>query len=339
MNANENKTYVSATKAWAKPNTFFETLPIHKIQDATLVRFVTKAGIELDKIQLTGAVLITDNGIEMLVRSCPNLTSVNLSGCGKVTDAGIVYLTERCQKLQSLLLSGITVSDHALATLSISNHGLLREIDLSCCRPSGEPNLSNVVLMENSQTHCLITDGGLMKLAEGCPQLESISLAFCRTITGHSIAHMAQHCPRLISINFSECYLISDDGFCAIAQRCQGLQIAELSNCPGLSNAAVQQLLKLSLRSLNVSGCRDLTDGLLAGVHCPSLERINMNNIDGLTDAVLTAMSDGCPALKEIEIAGASITDIGTYDSYPYLHYSTFLLTILPLTTSTPSIL
>ena len=312
MSGTENKTYVSATKAWAKPTSFFETLPIHKVQDATLVRFVTKAGLELNKIQLTGAVQISDNGIEVLVRSCPNLTSVNLSGCGSVTDAGIVFLTERCQKLQSLLLSGIAVSDHALVTLSMNNHGLLREIDLSCCRPSGEPNLSNVVLMEASSTYCLITDGGLMKLVEGCPQLESISLAFCRTITGLAIAHMAQHCSRLISINLSECYMIGDDGFCAIAQRCQGLQIAELSNCPGLSNAAIQQLLKLPLRSLNVSGCRDITDGSLAGVHCPTLERINMNNIDNLTDTVLTAMSDGCSALKEIEIAGAGITDIGT---------------------------
>ena len=324
----ENKTYVSATKAWAKPTTFFETLPIHKIQDTTLARFVAKAGLELNKIQLTGAVQITDNGIEVLVRSCPNLTSVNLSGCGNVTDAGVLFLTERCQKLQSLLLSGIAVSDHALAILSVNNHGMLREIDLSCCRPSGEPNLSNVVLMEASSAYCLITDGGLMKLAEGCPQLESISLAFCRTITGLGISHMAQHCPRLVSLNLSECYLISDDGFCAIAQRCQGLQIAELSNCPGLSNAAVQQLLKLPLRSLNVSGCSDITDGSFSGVHCPTLERINVNNVGSLTDAILTSMSDGCPALKEIELAGAGITDIGTSDCCPYSHPSSLPLTI-----------
>jgi hypothetical protein len=167
--------------------------------------------------------------------------------------------------------------------------------------------------MEGCSDFCRITDGGLMKLSEGCPLLESVSLAFCRTITGIGLAYFVKNCPGLVNINLSECSVISDNGFLAIAETCQSLKVIELPKCYGLSNFAVQQLLRLPLLlSINIGGCREVTDQAFAGFNCPTIERLNLNNIGRLTDAVLIALAEGSPrSLKELEVCGSQITDLG----------------------------
>ena len=303
------KSFVSTEKATAKPGTFFDTLEREKIQDKTLIRF---ANAQLERINLAGAIQITDAGVEALAGSSPNLQYINLSAVNQVTDRGVQSLAERCKNLRCLLLAGCTISDHTLAVLSFHSHSL-REIDLSCCRPSSDTKAPNCIVMEGCSDSCRITDGGLMKLSEGCPLLESASFAFCRTITGIGLAYFVKHCPGLVSINLAECSVISDDGFLAIAETCKNLKVIELPKCYGLSNLAVQQLFRLPLLvSINIGGCREITDQAFAGFHCPTIERLNLNNIGRLTDAVLIAIAEGCPpGLKELELCGSQITDIG----------------------------
>lgn len=305
------KTYISTELAITTPTTFFATLPIEKINDETLARFAANGGNELERINLAGAVQITDAGVDALARSSPNLHYINLSAVDQVTDRGVQSLAEHCKNLRSLLLAGCTISDHTLAMLSVHSHSL-REIDVSCCRPSSDTKVPNSIVFEGRSDFCRVTDGGLMKLSEGCPQLESISLAFCRTITGIGLAYLAKNCPRLVSMNLSECALIADDGFCAVAQTCTSLKLVELSKCYGLSNLAVQHLLRLPfLISMNIGGCSEITDQAFAGIRCPVMERLNLNNIGRLTDTALIALAEGCPGLKELELCGSQITDIG----------------------------
>ncbi len=42
-----------------------------------------------------------------------------------------------------------------------------------------------------------ITDTGLVKLAEGCPSLEDVSLLGCRSVTYQGVASLAKLCPSL----------------------------------------------------------------------------------------------------------------------------------------------
>ena len=103
------------------------------------------------------------------------------------------------------------------------------------------------------------------------------------------------------------------EGFTALAAHCAGLQQVELGNCPGLTDAAVQRLLRLpTLRSFNVTGGRGLTDAAFDDVHCPTLHRLGAGHVGTpLSDAAVATIGTGCPELLELDVGGSAVTDVG----------------------------
>jgi EIN3-binding F-box protein len=50
-----------------------------------------------------------------------------------------------------------------------------------------------------------ITDAGIISLASGCPQLQSLNIGDCRNITDEGIRALARGLPQLQFLNFSDC--------------------------------------------------------------------------------------------------------------------------------------
>lgn len=71
---------------------------------------------ELEELDLSKSLKLTDRSLYALAHGCPNLTKLNLSGCTSFSDTAIAYLTRFCRKLKVLNLCGCVkaVSDNAL---------------------------------------------------------------------------------------------------------------------------------------------------------------------------------------------------------------------------------
>ncbi|KAK9826084.1 hypothetical protein WJX81_000531 [Elliptochloris bilobata] len=89
---------------------------------------------ELRLLDLCGAHLVTDAGIQALARGCRQLSSINLTWCVQVTDAGVCAVAAGCPSLELLSLHGLRgITDAAVSALAAHCAGTLHSLDLSGC--------------------------------------------------------------------------------------------------------------------------------------------------------------------------------------------------------------
>ncbi|TMW60547.1 hypothetical protein Poli38472_000589 [Pythium oligandrum] len=90
---------------------------------------------ELPKLQvlILDKTLITDEGLESIARSAPNLEYLSLQNCRKMADQGIVALANGCSNLQLLDLKGTRVTDIGVQALE-DQCSHLRLLRLDSCR-------------------------------------------------------------------------------------------------------------------------------------------------------------------------------------------------------------
>ena len=66
-----------------------------------------------------------------------------------------------------------------------------------------------------------ITDVGISKIGEGCPQLQELNLIFCSQVTDVGITKIGEGCPQLQTLNLDNCYQVTDVGISNITDACQ----------------------------------------------------------------------------------------------------------------------
>lgn len=153
---------------------------------------------------------------------CTGLTSLNLSYAG-IQCHDLVKLVKQCQNLKQLWVLDY-IEDSGLEAVAASCKKL-QELRVFPSEPYGEEQ--NVAL----------TEQGLVSVAEGCPNLESV-LFFCRRMSNAALITVARNRPNLT--RFRLCiiqpripdYLTGqplDEGFGAIVEHCKGLQRLSLS--------------------------------------------------------------------------------------------------------------
>jgi F-box and leucine-rich repeat protein GRR1 len=154
------------------------------------------------------------SGVQSLAERCMQLKALNLSGCSKIKDVMIANLAEKCMHLESLTLNGCRMlSDEGVravvryrgSTLKVFGLGWLTNISDEAVKPiftfcSAIENLdlqsSNITdncFMELTVLSSLkvlklnncnsITSLAIIKIAEGCPQLEKLDLSYCDRLT------------------------------------------------------------------------------------------------------------------------------------------------------------
>ena len=72
-----------------------------------------------------------------------------------------------------------------------------------------------------------MTDVGITKIGEGCPQLQSLNLYYCSQVTDVGITKIGEGCPQLQSLNLSLCS-VTDVGVSKIEEGCPKLQSLNL---------------------------------------------------------------------------------------------------------------
>lgn len=105
------------------------------ISSALIQRLSLRTGGFLHALQLRGCRSLTDDALDHLTRSCPNLQTLVLNECVLLTDATCVSIASQCDTLIHLDLSGLKITDASLEALSSSPilTSRLKHLDLSYC--------------------------------------------------------------------------------------------------------------------------------------------------------------------------------------------------------------
>nr|XP_043621542.1 F-box/LRR-repeat protein 12 [Erigeron canadensis] len=196
---------------------------------------------------------ISDNGLELLAKSCLSLKDVNLEWCTLVTDSGISIITSYCRKIRAIKIThcekikgvGFEGCSQTLACL---------EADSCKIEPEGVMGILSGGGLEylNVSSLCWSIQGdGLRAIGGGLgTNLRILNFRVCRTISDETILQISKGCPLLQEWNLSLCTEIGLMGWESIGLYCNNLEKLHVHGCRGLCDRGL-----LALRN----GCKRLS--------------------------------------------------------------------------------
>lgn len=70
---------------------------------------------------------------------------------------------------------------------------------------------------------------GLVTLARGCPNLQSVYIRRCINVTDEAIVQLSKSCRLLRELNIGGCPLVTDESLSALGQNCSSLSSIDFS--------------------------------------------------------------------------------------------------------------
>ncbi|KAJ3039686.1 hypothetical protein HK097_002767, partial [Rhizophlyctis rosea] len=203
-------------------------------------------GRQLRQLMLRGCP-ISDVLLADLARCCPKLEVVDLAHT-HVTAAAVCTLVDACDRIRHIDLEGCAASPRAvsfdprrtskrpLRYLNVRNGGVtdmhIRFVAERC------PQLGTVILEGCSS----LTDDALISLARNCGEyLGNLDASFCMKVTDLSVRALAQYGKRLEVLTLSGCDLITPDGVQAITRGCARLDEIVLHGCAKILSSFVRE--------------------------------------------------------------------------------------------------
>ncbi|XP_070611229.1 F-box and leucine-rich repeat protein 13 isoform X2 [Erythrolamprus reginae] len=222
-----------------------------------------------------------------------NVVQLSLLGCVKLrrlTFKGIGY----CLNLQELNVSKYQgLNDKLIRFMAESCSALIR-LDLS------NTDVSN----------------GTLRLLPGCfPNLQFLSLAYCRNFTDKGLQYLGngRGCHKLLHLDISGCLQLTVDGFRNIGNSCSRIQYLTIKEMPTLTDRCIQALVAKCQRieSVEFNECPHVSDiGVQALKTCP-LVKLKIQGSNHITDASFKIISKFWPGINKICLADCpKITDV-----------------------------
>ncbi|KAI4315982.1 hypothetical protein L6164_024002 [Bauhinia variegata] len=199
------------------------------------------------------------------------------------------------------------VEDHALTSISLAWKSSLRYINLSGSRFFTHQGLSTLVFNCSSlvqidlSNRTDLTDSAAKAIA-GAQNLESLSMARCKSITDMGIGCIAVKCTKLRSICLRWCLRVSDFGVGLIAMKCMQIQSLDLSYLP-ITEKCLSLILQLKhIEDLVLEHCLGLDDDGLATLKesCKSLKMLNLSKCQNISHIGLAALTNGAQNLEKL---------------------------------------
>jgi hypothetical protein len=211
-----------------------------EVPDATVVA-ISRGCPELQSLRL-GGTCVTDAGLKAIGEGCRGLREFSLwGGTEAVTDSGLVSLSKGCFGLQKLTLGDLRGCSRQGLTAIARTCTQLTELDLTlnsvpfAAFAQGCPQLRSVRLTPVNATdlitiargcpllECIdvtgsnVTDASLLVVAECCPRLRELNVAYCQDVTSATVAVLTRRC-----INYSEG--VTDATIAVLNRRCPNLR-------------------------------------------------------------------------------------------------------------------
>lgn len=243
----------------------------YRITEGGLKEVVTHC-LRLRYLNLSGCLGISGVSFALLGQHALNIVHLNLSGCNQITAWSFIKIFQGCICLEDLDLSHCSqLTDHAIKVLGDCCPGLKRLNVKECIQISdiGIVSLNALKSLESinisrKNLSSRITDVSLLALAEGCRDLQSISLSGCEMITDVGISWIANGCRKLTQLNIANCYKVSNAGLRYIGEECHQLRKIVINNVKKISDVGIRFLANgcNNLEQLHASGLYLLTDGV-----------------------------------------------------------------------------
>ncbi|KAJ8753843.1 hypothetical protein K2173_000097 [Erythroxylum novogranatense] len=276
------------------------------VTDEGLSHVVTKH-TELKKLDITCCRKITDVSIAYITSSCSNLTSLRMESCTLVPREAFVLIGHRCLFLEELDVTDNEIDDEGLK--SISNCSNLSSLKLGICLNISDDGLA-LIGMHCSKLKELdlyrsagISDLGILAIACGCLDLESINISYCTDVTDSSLIPLSK-CQRLHTFESRGCLLVTSLGLAAIAVGCKRLTKLDIKKCHNIDDTAMLPLAHFSqnLRQINLSYTSITDVGLLSLVSFSCLQNLTVLHLKGLTLNGLAAALSACGGLRKVKL-------------------------------------
>jgi F-box and leucine-rich repeat protein GRR1 len=249
--------------------------------------------IRIETIILCGVRDVTDRAV-LLASTLSELQGLDLTGCIGVTDAGILELTNGLRSLQWLRLnaipgltdasiSAIAKSCPRLTELEISHLPLLTAVSvrdlwtylrqLKCLKLESCPLLTDRAFP--SMLHTAEESISAEKPLPSLPELESLlplhlthtaedlrelDLQYCPNVTDDVVGGIVAHAPKLQTWMLSGCTGLTDRAIGSICQLGDHLEVLTLAHLSHITDRAIMKLARscTHLRTLNIDCENDM---------------------------------------------------------------------------------
>ena len=284
---------------------------------------------------INDAVLLHTEGDEMREigrRFGRSVTSLNISRSRSLSEAGLVALTSQLEwaGLKSLDISVMNKKFSSEALTSLANISTLTSLKLRELDDEGLITLATTLKLQSSaltaldvtDCHALTDDGIGQLVAVELPELRSIKMKDCRQLTDSALAHLAQR-GRMTSLSLNG-KKYTELGFAQLGFLSQ-MEALDLEQCFGLTDKAIGLMLApppsssssssmaLSLRTLNIGQCENLTNSSLLHVSLcwKQLQHLNLSYCRRISDDGLLSLAP-LSQLQSLLLCGCIlITDAG----------------------------
>ncbi|CAH8682697.1 unnamed protein product [Schistosoma rodhaini] len=244
-----------------------------------------------------------------LTDACRYLTTLRLSSCKFLNDDCLLHIVNTCPYIKELDLS---------SCLGITSYGFLTL-----------GRLIHLQWISLYRTH--ITDNGLAILAELCQYLKHVNLGSCIDINDidHILHNLTRNNPNLRSLNLWRCNSLTAIGISSISEHC--LQLEELdigwcrnvvstqeSNCIVHLTSRVQHLKKLFLTGTNLLNSEELL--LISQYVGATLEQLDIHGSTNITISAITSILNQCSKLKLLDVSFCPEIHSGNLIKLRYLY-------------------
>lgn len=268
----------------------------YSLSDANLDMTFQKEVLSLTSLNLSLCKELSDNSLIKIALKCPNLETIDLAGCSKITDKGIRFLSWNLSKLKTLnLRSCRQVSDAGIANL---------------CGLDDLPHPAALSLENLSLQDCQkLSDDSLRYISQKLPNLRSINLSFCVSVTDTGLKSLAKMAS-LEEINLRSCDNVSDIGIGFLAEDHGKLKSLDISFCGNVSDASLRHMasaqgLNLSLKKLAMTTCAITDEGMVKlAKNMGQLQELHIGQCVKLSDLSLEAMGTSMKELTSVDLYG-----------------------------------
>ncbi|KAH8869513.1 F-box/LRR-repeat protein 2 [Schistosoma japonicum] len=227
-----------------------------------------------------------------LTDTCRYLITLRLSSCKFLNDDCLLYIVNTCPCIQELDLS---------SCLGITSYGFLTL-----------GRLIHLQWISLYRTH--INDNGLAILAELCQHLKHVNLGSCIDVSDmdHVLNTLTRNNPNLLSLNLWRCNSLTAIGISFISEYC--LQLNELdigwcrnivltqqSNCIVHLVSRVKHLKKLFLTGTNLLNSEELL--LISQYLSATLEQLDIHGSTNITSSAIASLLNQCEQLKLLDVS------------------------------------
>ncbi|SSD60335.1 related to SCF E3 ubiquitin ligase complex F-box protein GRR1 [Saccharomycodes ludwigii] len=170
-----------------------------------------------------------------------------------------------------------------------------------------------------------ITDEKLLHFT-GCPNLERLTLVFCRNVTSSSISSVLTNCTYLQSVDVTGVKQINDNIFNTLAYDCQRVQGFYVPQASLVSYDALDTFITHAtyLKRIKITANKRMNDELVEKMAhmCPLLVEVDISDSPNVHDESLLVLFSKLSQLREFRIThNTNVSDKLFLDLYKYVKH------------------